>query len=213
MYRNLSNYLLTKYYYFMRCNYYEYLFNNSCSYCQYNSNSNSVSIYKKLEKKQILLFIAISFAIMYILISIVYWFSGFGIEKNIHEASKNFVLYIFVPVNVILTIPYFASQYMKLKENVIKKNNFANKITIIGIILLTVLVAEFFYFKKIQKKITSINEVTQNNIELNNDNKEKTTTDGYNIYNGESNSILENDVIVTLENTMLENYIITNTTD
>ncbi len=168
---------------------------------------------KKLEKKQILLFIAISFAIMYILISIVYWFSGFGIEKNIHEASKNFVLYIFVPVNVILTIPYFASQYMKLKENVIKKNNFANKITIIGIILLTVLVAEFFYFKKIQKKITSINEVTQNNIELNNDNKEKTTTDGYNIYNGESNSILENDVIVTLENTMLENYIITNTTD
>ena len=75
---------------------------------------------KKLENKEKLVFIAISVALMYILISIVYWFSGFGMDKNVHEASKNFVLYLFVPVNVILFIPYFASQYMKLRSNKIK---------------------------------------------------------------------------------------------
>ena len=32
---------------------------------------------KKIEKKEKLIFIAISVALMYILISIVYWFSGF----------------------------------------------------------------------------------------------------------------------------------------
>ena len=35
---------------------------------------------KKLEKKEKLIFIAISVALMYILISIIYWFSGFGID-------------------------------------------------------------------------------------------------------------------------------------
>lgn len=120
---------------------------------------------KKLEKKEKLIFIAISVALMYILISIIYWFSGFGINEAVHEASKNFVLYLFVPVNVILFIPYFASQYMKLKLKQIKIEKFANKLSTLIVLLIVVLVMEYFYFRNIQENIKTMNDtqnVTQN---------------------------------------------------
>lgn len=118
---------------------------------------------KKLEKKQTLLFIAISVAFMYILISVIYWISGFGIEKNIHEISKNFIIYLFVPVNVILFIPYLASQYMKLKLKQINIEKFINKLSILIVILIIVLIVEYFYFRNIQKNIKVVNDA-QNEI-------------------------------------------------
>lgn len=120
---------------------------------------------KKIEKKEKLIFIAISVALMYILISIVYWFSGFGIDEKVHETSKSFVVYLFVPVNVILFIPYFASQYMKLKLKQIKIEKFANKLSTLLVLLIVVLVAEYFYFRNIQENIKTMNDtqnVTQN---------------------------------------------------
>ena len=119
---------------------------------------------KKLEKKEKLIFIAISVALMYILISIVYWFSGFGIDEKVHETSKSFVVYLFVPVNVILFIPYFASQYMKLKLKQIKIEKFANKLSTLLVLLIVVLVAEYFYFRNIQENIKTMND-TQNVIQ------------------------------------------------
>lgn len=119
---------------------------------------------KKMPKKEILIFVATSVALMYILISIVYWFSGFGIEKQIHEATKNFITYLFVPVNVILFIPYFAAQYRKLKEKKIKRDNLAKKMTIMLVLLVVVLVAEYFYFVNIQKNIKSISDENKQNI-------------------------------------------------
>lgn len=135
---------------------------------------------KKLDKKQILIFIAISVATMYILISIVYWISGFGIDKTIHEISKDFVLYVFVPVNVILFIPYLASQYMKLKLKKMKLEKFVSKLSILIILLIVVLIIEFFYFRNMQENIKTMqneqnqiestqvenqNEITNNEIE------------------------------------------------
>ena len=113
---------------------------------------------KKLDKKQIVIFLAISVGIMYILISAIYWVSGFGIDSKIHEASKNFVLYLFVPVNVLLFVPFFASKYVKFKEKVIKRDNFAKKVEILVFLLIIVSVAEFFYFRNIQTNIASIQE-------------------------------------------------------
>lgn len=122
---------------------------------------------KRLDKKQKLMFIGISYGLMYILISIIYWFSGFGIDKQVHEASKNFILYLFVPVNVIVIVPYFATQYMKYKTKKIEKNKFANRLTILVVVLLIVLVTEFIIFKNIQNNIKDIiiktkNQVTEN---------------------------------------------------
>ena len=115
---------------------------------------------KKLDQKQIVIFMAVSVGIMYILISLIYWFSGFGIDENIHEASKNFVLYLFVPVNVLLFVPYIASRYTKLRENQIKKSDFAKKIEISVVLLIVVLALEFFYFRNIQTNIANIQEQT-----------------------------------------------------
>lgn len=128
---------------------------------------------KKLEKKQKLLFIAISVAIMYILISIVYWFSGFGIDETVHEESKNFVLYLFVPVNVILFVPYFASQYMKVRLKHIKVEKFINKLATLIVLLIVVLVFEYFYFRNIQVNIKTMewmeNNASNNQVEVQNE--------------------------------------------
>ena len=111
---------------------------------------------KKLPKKEILVFLAVSVAIIYILISIVYWFSGFGIEENIHEKSKKYVIYVFVPVNIILFVPFIAAKYNKLKSKDIKLEKFIKNVMITFIIMIIVLVVEFFYFKKIQQNIDKI---------------------------------------------------------
>ena len=112
---------------------------------------------KGLGKRKSLLYIAISISIMYIIISIVYWFSGIGMNKDIHEASKNFVTYLFVPINMFLTVPYLAAQYMKLLANEIKRDKFAKKVEIVAIIFVIVLIVEFFYFRNIQSNIAEIN--------------------------------------------------------
>lgn len=162
---------------------------------------------KKLEKKQKLLFIAISIAFMYVLISIVYWISGFGIEKAIHEASKNFILYLFVPVNVIIFVPYFASQYMKLRLKQIKVEKFANKLSILVVVLILVLIVEYFYFKNIQNNIKIVND-TRNEIEntqLENEIVNDETVND-NAINNEviNNNILNNEVV---NNKILNNEI------
>ena len=113
---------------------------------------------RKLPKKDILLFIAISVAIIYILVSVIYWFSGFGIDSKVHENSKNFVFYLF--------IPYIAAKYYKLRKKQINRVEFINKVTKMIGILLIILIIEFFYFKNIQNNITDIvNGMSQNTTE------------------------------------------------
>jgi len=113
---------------------------------------------KKLDKKQKVVFIAMSVAAMYVLISFVYWISGFGIDKTIHEASKDFITFLFVPVNVILVIPFFAYQYMKFKNKQIKIEKLIKVTITLVVLLIIVLVIEYFYFCDIQTNIRDINE-------------------------------------------------------
>ena len=123
---------------------------------------------KKMEGKQKLIIIAMSIALMYILVSITYWISGFGIEEKIHEQTKNFIIYMFVPVNVILFIPYLASQYMKLKSRKIKIEKFLNKVATVIVLLLLVLVVEYFYFCNVQENIIEMENAIEQNKEINN---------------------------------------------
>lgn len=122
---------------------------------------------KKMPKKDIIVFLAISVAIMYILVSIVYWISGFGVDSTIHDAMKNFVTYLFVPINIILFVPYFALQYTKFKSKKIKVQQLSKKLSTLLIFLVVVLIVEYFYFANIQKNVKDItenqtNEITQN---------------------------------------------------
>ena len=118
-------------------------------------------IIKKMPKRNKIIFLAINVAIMYILVSIVYWISGFGIEAKIHSALKNFVTYLFVPINVVLFVPYFALQYKKFIHKQLKVEQFSKKLSILVTILIVVLVVEYFYFVNIQKNVKNIQENAQ----------------------------------------------------
>ena len=120
---------------------------------------------KKLDNKNKIVFMAASVAIMYALVSLVYWISGFGIEEKIHNNMKNFITYLFVPVNLILFAPYLASQYMKVKEHKLKVEKFAKKVSTLIALLVVVLVIEFFYFRNVQNNVNNIAEnMVQNSI-------------------------------------------------
>ena len=71
---------------------------------------------KKLNKRDKLIFIGSCVAIVYILITIVYWISGFGIDEKIHEECKSFVTYMFVKVVFILFMTFVDYNYMKFKD-------------------------------------------------------------------------------------------------
>lgn len=116
---------------------------------------------KKLDKKEKIIFIAICVAIIYMLISVTYWISGFNIDKQIHKQCKDFITYMFVPVDVILFIPYIAHNYMKYKDKKIKKEELFKKVFITAIIAIIVLIGEYFYFKNIQNNIKQISQNTK----------------------------------------------------
>lgn len=115
---------------------------------------------KRIGQKEKFIFIVGSVAIIYGLVSLVYWISGFGIDQTLHENSKNFIIYLFVPINAIILIPYIASGYSKLKLNKIKGETFKKRIIVMSILALIVLTIEFFYFKNIQ---ININDIIKNN--------------------------------------------------
>ena len=128
---------------------------------------------KKLETKEKIIIIAMSIAMMYVLISITYWISGLGVDKAIHEEAKDFIIYLFVPVNIILFVPYLAYQYVNVKAKHMKKNKFLKRVIIVAFLLVMVLVVEYFYFRNIQNHITIIgntqetltNEMSETEIE------------------------------------------------
>lgn len=119
---------------------------------------------KKLEKKDKIIFIVASVAIIYIAVTITYWISGFGIDKNVHEASKNLITFLFVPVNVILLVPLVATKYAKFKETEIEKSEFTKRLVIVSLVGVILLVGECFYFKNMQKNINNVaNAIEENN--------------------------------------------------
>ena len=105
---------------------------------------------KKLPKMDKFVFIAGSIAIIYVVVSIVYWLSGFGIDEKVHEAAKSFITYTFVPVNVILLVPFVATKYRKLKNNEIGRDDFFKRLAIVSIAAVIILIVEYNYFKGMQ---------------------------------------------------------------
>lgn len=113
---------------------------------------------KKMPKKDKLIFIAASFAVNYMLILLVYTLSGIGMNASIHSSAETFVTYVFVPVNVILFVPFLAFSYVKMKEKKLKPENFIKRVIIMFVVIIVVLVLEFFYFRSVQNNIEKINQ-------------------------------------------------------
>lgn len=118
---------------------------------------------KRLSKMDKLVFIAGSVAMIYVIVSIVYWISGFGIDQKVHEAAKSFITYTFVPVNVILLVPFVATKYNKLKNNEIGRDDFFKRLAIVGIVAVIILIVEYNYFKGMQLNMIQTIE-SRNNV-------------------------------------------------
>lgn len=109
------------------------------------------------EKKEKSIFLVVGIAIMYMIVSLVYWLSTRGIDLGINnEMGKNFIIFTFVPINSMLVLPFLASSYKYFKQGRLKKQNFKNRIILLCAILIIVLILEFFYFKDIQNSILNM---------------------------------------------------------
>lgn len=165
---------------------------------------------KKLPKKNKIIFITASFAIIYILVSVIYWISGFGIEKNINEAVKDFIIFAFVPVNVIILIPFIAIKYNKLMLKKIQKEHFIKTIVIVSIIALIILTIECLYFKGMKKNIKQVNETVTKQTKQNESKQSEQNTNETISNNTIGNEILTTNIIKNKTNDVILNNQTTN---
>lgn len=124
---------------------------------------------KGIPKMEKVIFIGVSFAIMYVTALISYWISGFGIGKEVNEALKSFIIYIFVPVNVIILIPFVARKYYKWRQNETDKESLIKRVIIVSIVGVIILAVQTIYFKQIKKNIEAMKPVISLQDELQNE--------------------------------------------
>lgn len=109
---------------------------------------------KEIDKKTKGIFIIVGIAVIYMLVSFVYWISTKDIELGINDSfGKNLITFTFVPVDAIFILPYLASSYKNLQAGRLKAEPFRNRCILLAIILIVLLIIEFFYFKDIQTGI------------------------------------------------------------
>lgn len=112
---------------------------------------------KDMDKKSKGIFIVIGIAFIYLLVSLVYWLGTMNIDLGVDgDTGKDLITFTFVPVNSIIIMPFLANSYKYWKEGKLKTIPFRNRCILLGVILVIVLLIEFFYFKDIQSGILSI---------------------------------------------------------
>lgn len=121
------------------------------------------SLGTELEKKEKYICVIVGIAIMYMIVTCVYWLSTKNIDLGqASSTAKNLITFSFVPVNSILVLPFLASSYKHLKAGRLQTEKFRNRAILILAVLVVILIFEFFYFKDIQNGILSvINAATQ----------------------------------------------------
>ena len=127
---------------------------------------NVVSIllmYKCLDiesKKEKLIFVVMGTALMYILTSIIYWISTKDIQMTeVSERGKDLIIFLFVPINAILTLPLFAKSFSKFRDGRIDGKILRNRGVLLIILLAIILIFECIYFKNIQQQV--VNMITE----------------------------------------------------
>ena len=112
---------------------------------------------KAISKRNKGTFIIVGTAIMYGLVTLVYMISSKKLNLGLNcEKCKNLIIYSFVPLNSICILPYLAKSYRLWKNKKIKLDNYKKRCIILTIILIAILIFEFFYFQGIQIKIVEI---------------------------------------------------------
>lgn len=161
-------------------------------------------------KKEKVIFIAVGVAVMYMIVSAVYWLSSIGMNEKAADAGRDFITFTFVPVNGLCVLTFLSSSYKKYKAGRLKANILRNRcVALIGVLII-LLIVEFFYFKNIQNNAL---EMLNNN--LNNETNTMQTENNNTVENNvtESNNIVNNAVSNDTEANTTENSETDNNTE
>lgn len=119
---------------------------------------------KEMDKKSKGIFIIVGIAIIYMLVSFIYWISTKDINLGTSgKTGQNLITFTFVPVNAIVILPFLANSYRQLKTGKLKSVPFRNRCIVLVVILFILLIIEFFYFKDIQNGILNMLQNAKNN--------------------------------------------------
>ncbi len=109
-----------------------------------------------IEKKEKIIFIASGIAIMYVLTLLAHFISTMGLDEIYKSGStKDFVIFLFVPINGLLVLPTFAKSYYNYKLGKLKLSTLKKRICVLIIPLLIALILEGIFLKNIQIFVTN----------------------------------------------------------
>ncbi len=121
---------------------------------------------ENMDKKDKIIFIGVTVAVVYMLTSFVYWISTNGVEyEEVSELGQNFLVFLFVPVNGIIVLPLLAKSYRKYKVGSLKSDKFRNRVIVLSVVLLILLILECSYFKDIQNSVVEMVKANKQNEE------------------------------------------------
>lgn len=100
--------------------------------------------------------------LMYTLLYIIYSISSSGIEAKVAQASKQILIFTFLPINIMCTITPIMVQFKKLKQEDINNDKFKKKVILYTLIGVLILIIECIYIKDIQRGIEKFKVVSMN---------------------------------------------------
>jgi len=95
---------------------------------------------------------------MFIISNIIYGIGNMGIIKEIANKSKNMILLVLMPINMMIIASPIALQINKAQSKEIEKGEFLKKIITLVLIDIAILIVECIYIKNIQLGTQSVME-------------------------------------------------------
>lgn len=96
--------------------------------------------------------------LMFIISNIIYGIGNMGIIGEIANKSKNMILLVLMPINMMIIASPIALQINKAQSKEIEKEEFSKKIITLVLIDIAILIVECIYIKNIQLGTQSVME-------------------------------------------------------
>ena len=153
------------------------------------------SLEKNMNKQKKIITIMASIGSVYIITLVVYLLSSIGVEKtSAAETVRNAIIMAFVPVNVILFLPFLIRSFKKMQSKIITMDSLNRRVIAVAILAVIVLIAEGSYFRNYQKKLKEL----ERNVSSNQDAQAENLTNETNEQDIKGVNIV-NEVINTLD--------------
>lgn len=114
----------------------------------------SVRMLKGYEGSKIITIVGIGEVALFILCNIIYAITSGGIPPEIHQASKWYIIFTMLPVNVLTVFCPIANEINKKSFNEVTEEKYKKRIMLYILIALIVFIIQILYVKNIQLGIT-----------------------------------------------------------